>query len=266
MLLFGLLAVFIFGTLVGSFLNVVILRLPAGHRLTGRSVCMNCGSALAFYDLVPVLSYLWLGGRCRNCRVKISSRYWLIEIATGCVFVLVAAHLLNAQAVNYLDLARWLFASALLIAIFAIDLEHFLILDRVLAVGLAGLLVLNFSLSLQSGNLLDINSHFLGGLAAGFAASALFFLIWYFSAGRWMGFGDVKLVLFLGMVVGWPMVWLMLLFAFWLGAAVSVPLVLLGKKRLESAVPFGTFLTGAAFLTLFIGKPALDWYLRLIGV
>ena len=265
MVLFPVVSFFIFGTLIGSFLNVVVLRLPAGKQLSGRSACPSCGAGLVYYELIPVVSYIFLGGKCRHCHKKISSRYFIVELATGACFALVSYHFFSGIP-EYLNLLRWLMAVSLFIVIFIIDLEHFIILDKVLALGAGIFIILNLLTDIQNkSGFLDFNSFLIGGLLAGSLSAGAFFLLWFFSGGKWIGFGDVKLVFLLGLILGWPQTFVMLLLAFWLGTIVALPLLFLGMRKLQSAVPFGTFLTVAAFITLFFGSRLLTWYLRVIG-
>lgn len=265
--IFNILASFVFGTLIGSFLNVIIWRLPRRAGLGGRSHCPKCHKQLAALELLPLLSYLSSGGRCRQCHEPISIRYPAIEIATGLLFVMAW---LNFQPAFAYPLEWVLFLKALVvisacIVIFTIDFEHFLILDRVLlTVGLI-ILGLNFGLDMATGHSL-LNSVVFSGIIGGLAAGAAFFLIWFFSRGKWMGFGDVKLVLLLGFIFGYAEMGMLLLLAFWLGLVVSVALIVTRRAGMTSKLPFGTFLSISALIMLFCGQSFLHWYLRLIGL
>lgn len=257
---------FIFGTLIGSFLNVVILRLPEGLTLSGRSHCPTCGYTLAFYDLIPVVSFIILGGRCRKCKSKISSRYFIIELVTGLSFALVAISIPSLMTLGLITLIKFLLATVFLIVIFVIDFEHFLILDKVLVFGAVFMLVFNLAFDFVSGNsIISLNSLFISGIIAGLLASTAFYLIWFVSSGKWMGFGDVKLVFLLGLITTGPYILVTLFLAFFLGTLVALPLLALKKKELTSAVPFGTFLSASTFITMLYGKNLLDGYLALIG-
>src|SRR6266404_5697404 len=143
---------FCFGSVIGSFLNVVILRLPAGQKITGRSHCQSCLKQLSGPDLVPVLSFVWLRGRCRYCRAKISWRYFIIEIICGLLFAVSWQYLKPVNPFGLLLLAKYWLSVAALIVVFAIDLEHYLILDEVLIWSSAGVLILNL--------MLDAAAHF----------------------------------------------------------------------------------------------------------
>jgi len=263
-----IISTFIFGTLIGSFLNVVIWRLPRGESLGGRSSCPHCKAKLKPAHLVPLLSYAVQRGCCAHCQARISSRYPLIEAITGLLFAAAAAHILTgpALAATYLELLRWLIIIAALIAVFVIDLEHYLILDAVVFPVAGAILVLNIILDLLARQpLWFISSHTAGGILAAALAGGFFYLLWFFSRGRWMGFGDVKLNLLLGLVLGLPGIVVGLFLAFMLGAIVGVGLIIAGAKKLQSRVPFGTFLSVGALLALFYSHGLWEWYLGLIG-
>lgn len=262
-----LILAFVFGCVIGSFLNVVILRLPEDEKLGGRSRCPWCGHTLSAWELVPVLSYFFLKGKCRNCHKKISSRYFIIEALTGLSFVWAASHFYPGSVETAVLLIKvWLIIS-ILIAVFVIDLEHFLILDRVIIFGTVGVLLLNIAVDLiGKTSLFSWGGQTLPSVAAAVLCPLPFFLIWYFSKGRWMGFGDVKLAVFLGAALGWPLAGIGLLLAVFIGGAMGVVLLGFTDKTLKSRVPFGTFLSLGAFFTLFYGPFLLRWYLSFLGL
>ena len=259
---------FVLGTLIGSFLNVVIWRLPRGESLGGRSHCPHCHALLGPANLVPLLSYAFQRGRCANCRARISPRYPIIELASGLLFAAAAVHWLAgfSQPLNYLELLRWLVIIAALIAVFVIDLEHYLILDAVVFPAAAMVLALDIALDLAARQpLLSFGSHTAGGILAAILAAGFFYALWLVSRGRWIGFGDVKFNLLLGLALGWPYVIVGLFLSFMIGAIVGVGLIVFASKKMQSRVPFGTFLAVGATLALFYGPSVWDWYLRLVG-
>lgn len=257
---------FIFGASIGSFLNVVILRLPVGKKLTGRSHCLNCGRTLTAPELAPILSYLALGGRCRGCGVKISPRYLIIELASGLLFAAAVWVFPPGDFYQAMVLAKVLLALSVLIVVFVVDLERYLILDIVLMVGAAAVLLCNFILNVSHKiPLWSLTGNFAGGLLAALLCPLPFFLLWYISAGKWMGFGDVKLAIFLGLVLPWPLWPLGLMLSVFLGGAAGLALLATGKKSLKSQIPFGTFLSLGSVLALFYGQYILRWYLSLLG-
>ena len=258
---------FIFGLLIGSFLNVLIWRLPQGDVPTGRSRCVTCGHILSSRELIPVFSYIFQGGRCLHCKVKFSSRYVIIELITGALFVVCSLFFWPSDLLSTLIFIKALFVVCVLVIIFVIDLEHYLILDVVLWPSAIIIFMLNVTLDLASAHVfLSFSSLWLSGLLAGLCAFLLFYAVWAVSKGRWIGFGDVKLVFVMGLILGPSGLGMALLLAFWLGALVSVPLVLLGKKQFSSKIPFGTFLSAATLIVLFWGERLVRWYLVLIGV
>jgi leader peptidase (prepilin peptidase)/N-methyltransferase len=266
-LIFNILASLVFGTLIGSFLNVVIWRLPRELGLGGRSHCPNCHKKLAPFELLPLLSYISSRGRCRQCHRPISIRYPAIEAMTGLLFVVAWMHFQPGfiHPVEWIVFIKSLVVISACIVIFVIDFEHFLILDKVLLTVGIMVLALNLGLDLLMGHSLG-SSLVLSGLIGALAAGAVFLLIWFLSGGKWMGLGDVKLVVLLGLTFGYAEVGILLLLAFWLGLAVSLVLLAARKAGMNTKLPFGTFLTVAAVIMLFFGQPLLHWYLRLIGL
>ncbi len=268
----GIFFSFFFGTAIGSFLNVVIWRLPRGESITGRSHCAHCRVQLRALQLIPLVSYLALGRRCASCGRAISSRYFAIELIMGLLFVLVWLAVQPVAAAGYILLIRDLVAVSLLITVFAIDLEHFLILDKIVFSGWVAVTVFNFIIDRFNGApLLSVHSLAAGGLWAGLLLGGFFFALWcgsklwYGRTGLWMGLGDAKFALLLGAIAGWPLILVNALLAFVIGAVFSVGWLLSGTKQLKTAVPFGTFLAAAAFVTMLYGGQLWTWYLHLLG-
>ncbi|PIR96555.1 MAG: prepilin peptidase [Candidatus Doudnabacteria bacterium CG10_big_fil_rev_8_21_14_0_10_42_18] len=258
--------IFMFGSVIGSFLNVVILRLPKEKKLTGRSACENCGAALSAPELVPLFSYIGLRGKCKNCGKDISPRYFIVEFITGFLFLAGWLFIQPQDLTGLMLLLKWFVALSVLLVVFVTDLEHFLIFDNVIFTGIVLASIINLVLDITgTGSAFSIRGEFLGGLAAAVAAALPFFIIWYISKGSWMGFGDVKLALFLGVVLGIPLVGVGIFLAVILGGAVSIMLLLSGRKKLKSPVPFGVFLAFASAFTLFYGGRFLNWYLAILG-
>jgi len=258
--------VFLFGLIVGSFLNVVIYRLEKGEStFRGRSYCPRCRYTLSWEDLVPVISFLLLGGKCRYCREKISIQYPVVELATGLIFLLIfksqVSSLNQVSSFEILNLLYFWVIASLLIILFVYDLRHYILPDKILfpAIGIVlGYRVFEvWSLGLAWD---------LGFVVSGFAATAFFFAIFAISKGRAMGFGDVKLAFFMGLFLGWPEILVALFVACMAGAAVGVVLILLKKKGMKSEIPFGPFLIGGTFAALFLGKELVDWYLTFLLV
>jgi leader peptidase (prepilin peptidase)/N-methyltransferase len=249
-----LVLVFILGLIVGSFLNAVIFRLYSGESfLSGRSHCVNCGHTLAAYDLVPLFSFLFLGGKCRYCGKKISIQYPLVEFITGIVFVLVLLH----YGLRITDYGFWfqIIMACFLIVIAIFDFKHYLILDKVIFPALGLVVVYNIW-----------QSNFWMGLLSGFGVAGFFLLQYLISKGKWIGFGDVKFGLLLGNLSLWPQSLLVLFLAYMIGAMVGIVLIATGKKDLGSKLPFGVFLSLSAIIVMLAGERIMSWYLNLIGL
>ena len=257
------LIVFIFGTFIGSFLNCIIYRIENNLSfLKGRSFCPHCKHKLGFFDLFPVFSFIFLKAKCRYCGKKISIQYPLVEIITGLLFLLILNFqfgYLEFSILNLLTSIKFLYlliASSLLLILFIYDLKHYIIPDKViyLLIGITFFyqLIYNFQ---------AINSNFWPFLLSAFGAAGFFFLIWLFSKGKCMGFGDVNLAFFMGLFLGWPNILVAMFSAFFIGAIIGIGLIVSGKKKLKSQVPFGPFLITGTFLALFWGQNLINWYL-----
>ena len=241
----------VFGLCVGSFLNVVIARIPEGRSIVyPGSACLQCGKSIAWYDNLPVFSYALLRGRCRNCRGPISWRYPTVEIACGILFVLVYSRFEQGTA-----LASALILLAGLVAITAIDLDHQIIPDVLSLPGIA----LGILFSLAPGGIGWAPS-LLGVLLGG----GVFLLIIAAStlvigqAG--MGVGDVKLGAMLGAFLGWKLALLSILLSVLLGGPLAAILLATGRKGRKDPIPFGPFLALGGLISLFWGEEVLTWY------
>jgi len=255
MLLFFSIVVFLFGLIIGSFLSCVIYRLETNDSfLKGRSFCPNCKHALALQDLVPVLSFLFLRGKCRYCQKTISWQYPLVELATAILFVLVFRYFGG----NILAIVYGFIISSFLIIIFVYDLKHYVIPSSVIYPAL----VITFSYELfEMWNLgyLDLGGAW--NLFLGILPSFFLLAIILISRGKWMGFGDFELAILMGLILGWPNILIALFLAFFIGAVVGTALIALGVKTLKSEVPFGPFLVIGTFLAMFFGREIVNWYL-----
>lgn len=258
---------FIYGTLIGSFLNVLILRLPQGRSAGGRSECMTCKRQLTAWDLIPVISYFSLRGKCRGCSSPISPRYFIIELITGLLFALTLFILSPVSSFDYVVLLRVWFILAVLIVVFVIDLEHYLILDKVIYPAAIFILGLNIVLDILNGaSFWTLSGYTIGGLLAALISFGFFFSLWFVSKGKWIGFGDVKFMILLGLALAWPNIWVGLFVSFILGGVIGTGLLLFGNKNMQSKLPLGTFLAVGTVVGLLWGDQLLTWYLGLIGV
>lgn len=249
--LYWLSITFILGTLIGSFLNVVIYRLHTGRSVNGRSHCMSCGETLRWYELFPIVSYFFLRARCRYCSSYIPVRYLTVEVLMG-VWFLYSYMLFGGEIPLFVFYAV---LGAVLLVIILYDIRHTIIPDELtlLVFVLACIKLLFIDGGILTLSIKDVLGPVLGGLGAG----GFFYALWLYSKGRWVGLGDAKLAVPLGMMAGLSEVVSMVVLSFWTGAAISV--ALLGLKRLfqagttalrfalprltiQSEVPFAPFL------------------------
>lgn len=239
---------FVFGTAIGSFCNVVIYRLHVGDSpLRGRSYCPHCTHQLSSSDLVPLFSYLFLRGRCRYCKGRISAQYPLVELSSALAAMALVIHF----GVGLTALLG-IILSAFLIIIFVYDLRHQLILDRVSVPAMVVAFLFSWSLGRP------LLSVLLGGILG-----AGFFLLQYLaSRGKWIGGGDIRLGGVLGLALGWPLIAVNLVLAYLSGALIAVALIVFRRRSWSSMVPFGTFLSLAGFVTMLWGTVVLEWYLK----
>lgn len=250
--------VLILGLAIGSFLNCLIYRLEKEKPISGRSFCPNCKQQLKWHDLFPVLSYLTLWGKCRNCKKEISIQYPLVELATALMFVIVfnwQFQILQFNAFQLLNLFFLFYMTASLVAIFVYDLKHFIIPDIILLPAIVITVAHKF--------VLNPNFHFLTFLYGAALAAGFFLAIYLFSKGRAMGFGDVKLALLMGFLLGLENVLVALFFAFFFGAIISIILMIFYGRKLKSEVPFGPFLITGTFIAFLFGNQIVQWYLNL---
>ncbi|MDP8975673.1 MAG: prepilin peptidase [Actinomycetota bacterium] len=242
------------GLAVGSFLNVVIHRVPEKQSVVHpRSRCPRCGTTLKPWDNVPVVSWLLLHGRCRNCRGSISIRYPLVEVATAALFV-AAALRLGADPV----LPAFLVVFAALLAISAVDLERFIVPNRILYPALFMAAPLLVAAAAVEGDWSSLRDAAIGGALAW----VLLFAI-HMASPKGMGFGDVRLAGLIGMILGWLSIGHVLLglfLAFLSAAVVGVGLMATGVRGRKDRVPFGPFLALGTITAVFIGGPILSWY------
>jgi leader peptidase (prepilin peptidase)/N-methyltransferase len=245
---------FLAGMIIASFLNVCIDRLPAGQSLVyPPSHCTACNRRLAVKDLIPIFSYLWLRGRCRYCGAAIPRRILWVELSTAVLFALATWRFGLS-----IELAIALFYICIFMVLLVIDWEKGLILNKIVlpAIGAALVISAAFSIFLPDVEIVP----FIGRAAAGGGIGlGIFFLIVIVSRGG-MGWGDVKLAALIGLVTGFPLVFVALLIGVILGGVVAALLLLLKVKKRKEAIPFGPFLAIGAIATLLWGNTILSWY------
>ncbi|NMA14812.1 MAG: prepilin peptidase [Clostridia bacterium] len=238
---------FLFGLLVGSFLNVCIYRIPRGESIVWPpSHCALCGVKLKPIDLVPLAGFLLLRGRCRYCQGKISGRYPLVELLTGALFALIF-HMYGGQPA----LVTLLFLTALLLVISFIDIDYYRIPNSLIIFGFVGGIVFQIFASF-----VPVKDAFLGLFVGG----GLLFLIALCSRGG-MGGGDIKLAALIGFFLGWRMILMVLFGAAFFASLVGLMLIAGKRKTRKDPIPFGPFLGIGAFLALVWGEQLMGLYL-----
>ena len=279
---------FIFGIAFGSFFNVIILRydgegvLADPHAIGGRSQCMSCHATLRWFELVPVVSFLIQGGRCRHCGAKISMQYPVVELLAGVIFFAVPWRVVTWYAIvphgteAVVALAvLWTAAFSALLIMAAVDLRLGIIPDEVVifltVVGVA-VVALNASVVHQSfiapiaSVLGDPSSSWVSAIIGALVGVAIFGGLWFGTRGKGMGMGDVKLAGPLGILFGWPDILALATASFILGALVGVAAIAFKKKDMQSAIPFGPFLALGAVMIFFLGSGMAAWYLHLMNM
>ena len=273
-----LLFVFLLGLVIGSFLNVCILRIPADKSIvTPSSKCPKCGKAIAPYDNIPVVSWLVLGGKCRNCKTKISAMYPAVELLTGLLFV--GCYLAFGLTI---DALKWAIFAALLVVLTITDLRERILPDEVNFFGLGVGLLLSFFTKPTDGTALWLSNRwfefpppqpvlsFADAVLGAIVGSGLLWVVaegYFRLRGReGMGLGDVKMMAAVGAFLGLKRTLMTILAGSLLGSVIGILLIAISKKGRDYELPFGTFLGAGALLVVFFGTPALRWYQSLLAV
>jgi leader peptidase (prepilin peptidase)/N-methyltransferase len=241
------------GLAVGSFLNVCIYRLPRRESLNyPSSHCPSCNRALAWYENIPLASWLVLRGRCRTCGQSIGVMYPAVEAVTGAIFVAGYA----IYGLTPLLAARLLFACAMIV-LFAIDLRHHILPNVITLPGI----IVGFALSfvLPPGWMASL----IGLLAGGFVLFAIAEAYYRLRGIEGLGMGDVKMLSMIGAFLGWKLMLLTLVLASFAGSLVGIGMMAFGRGGMKAALPFGTFLAVGALAAAVVGEPLLAWYLTL---
>jgi prepilin signal peptidase PulO-like enzyme (type II secretory pathway) len=247
------------GLAIGSFLNVVIGRLRSGETAwRSRSRCPDCHAVLRPSELVPLLSFVILRGRCRSCQKPISWQYPGVEFSTMALFL--ASYFVHGAATGLLSggavlMARDFVFIAGLTVVFVVDLLDRVVFDSVTI----PMIVIAFAFNLAVGAV------WWNLLLAAAVGGGFFLLQFVVSKGRWIGGGDIRIGAMMGMMLGFPGVLLALFLAYVVGALAAVALLAMGKAKWSSQMAFGTFLTAATMIVLFFGQPMLAWYASLLA-
>ncbi|HHY65045.1 MAG TPA: prepilin peptidase [Clostridiaceae bacterium] len=258
--------IFLTGLCTGSFLNVCIYRIPAGKSIISPpSACPECGERIKFSDMIPVVSYILLKGKCRNCKASISLRYPAVELLTAVIwFVTYLRYGLTVETAGLILLF------SILIAVFFIDLDHMIIPNGLVLTGLAGgAAVFLYHVFIKPFGLYGSTSWYTPLIGMVSSSGILFLialigLIIYKNDGA-MGMGDVKIFMPIGLFLGWKLSLLTLVLSVFLGGITSLVLLILKIKDRKSAIPFGPFIVTASLFSALYGNELIRWYLQLCG-
>lgn len=256
--------VFIFGTIIGSFLNVCIFRIPLEQSIAfPPSHCMNCGKRLKWYDMFPIISWLILRGKCRFCGSKISYRYPLVEFATGIIFL--AIYLKYGLAFQTIKFC--VFAS-LIIVIGLIDMDTTDVYTSTIIFGIisaAFLIIIGYVLfKINLSVRISVFNYILGGaIGAGFILFIMLLACIVFKT-QGMGSGDIEICLVCGLFLGTKNVIFMLFLSVLIGGIIGILLILLGKKKKTDYIPFGPFIALSSIISIIFGQGIINWYLGMI--
>lgn len=265
--------IFLIGISVGSFLNVVIYRVNHdGSPLQGRSYCPKCKHTLAWYDLIPLFSFVLLLGKCRYCGKKISFQYPIVELTMGVLAVWVWRYVIRDPStslgtgmgydIQFIDIVQFLLLLGVFASFLVIFVSDFLYSTVPTAavisggLGIFGLLGINF----YAAPLLSLPY-----LETALGSSLFFYFLVFITRGKGMGFGDVELAFLMGLFLGWPKALVAFYLAFLTGAMIGVILILLGKKHFGEQIAFGPFLVGATFVSFLWGEQLWRLIMPMLG-
>ncbi len=256
---------FLFGLIIGSFLNVVVFRLEKDQSFDGRSKCPSCGAVIRWYDNIPILSFFLLRQRCRVCRFPISWQYPAVEFVTGVLFALFGTLAIGAGSATEIVFTLWhLVLVGLLVTIAVYDARNMEIPLVLLATGIIAAIVYAFIATYLAGG-----DWFASGviwqqmLWGGGIAAAIFYALVYFSKETWMGMGDVWLAGLAGAAVGLPALLFLFTLSFFIGALVGIGLLVRGERSMKSQIPFAPFLAVGTLGTVLI-QAIGPWWLALL--
>ncbi len=242
----------LFGLCVGSFLNVLVLRLKVGERLTGRSRCPRCQKQLTWYHNIPLVSFVALRGQCAFCQKPISWQYPLVEVASGLLWL---AAYLNFGSGSLLDVFAFGIFASVLLTLFVFDVRWYVLPDEVTVPGIALALVLNL---VRGYSWVEL-------VLTSLTGAAFFFVQHAVSRGRWVGSGDIRLGALMGAMLGtFTGLGVALALAYVSGSLVGIGLIVAKRRRLSSQLPFGAFLAPATVMALLWGDKLWQWYLGLL--
>lgn len=257
---FWLVFAFLYGMILGSFINVCIYRIPEKISLwTPPSACPGCGYKLKWYDNIPVLSYILLGAKCRSCKMTISMQYPMVEMFTG--FIVALLYLKTGLSFDMVFLPA---IAVVLLTIAVIDYKTMIIPNgTVIALGIIGVLYTVFRIIFPQSFIMPIT--WLESLIGFFAASLPLFLVAVISKGG-MGGGDIKLMAVAGIFLGWKGILVAMILGSLIGAIISLALILLKIKKRKDMIPFGPFLCLGIFISAIVGNDIILWYTNLFSL
>ena len=249
--IFYSLLLFVLGLILGSFANVLIYRLPLNKKgiLTGRSFCTFCKKKIEWFDNIPLISFLKLNGKCRNCKKNISPRYFFVELISGLSFIFLFFYL-----DNFYEIIFYQIVFLILIIIIFIDLKHFIIPDELNFTLIFLAIIHNFFTDFSIQFNANLNQSIIGGLVGFSVIWSIIFLYDKLKNIEAMGMGDAKLMAALGLFFGWQSVPFVLFFASIIGLIFVLPSILRTKKNLQTEIPFGPPIISAAILYFFKGE------------
>ena len=259
---------FVLGLLIGSFLNAVIWRINISEKIfLSFSVCPSCRKNIRWYDNIPLVSFIILRAKCRKCQGKISWQYPLMELIVGLIFAFIGANFFDSVDFSTWGITIYLLGIiSIFTVIFVYDLKYMEIPVIFLWLGIFWAIAFNLYFDWGQENIknvLDVGTY------SGVLAAALSFLVFFaLSVGsreKWMGLGDAYLVVFLGLVLGWPQIVTGMFISFFIGGIFSIVLLISKKKKMKSRLPLSPFLITGSFLALFWGEKIMNWYLKLIN-
>ena len=263
--------VFIWGLAIGSFINVLIYRLPLEEDIVIKpSHCMKCGQRIKPYDLIPLFSYIFLRGKCRNCGEKISIQYPLIEFFTALIitgtyykfgWLFPWSIYQGYTESNLILLASMIVLAGMFITTFMIDLKHYIIPNEIIIFGIAAGAVFTGFLSYFKGDWYVLINAGIGFLAGGLTFFLIVILGEWFMKQEAMGMGDVKLMAVVGLFIGWKLTIIAMLMSFMIGSVVSIFLLATKIKGRKDMIPFGPFIILGSVVAIIWGNQIINWYL-----
>lgn len=255
--------IFLIGLFIGSFLNVLADRLSKEESITkGRSHCDKCKKTLKWHDLIPLLSFIFLKGKCRYCRSPLSFYYPIVELTTGIMFAGVFLFVggANINFIMIINIIYYLLIVSSLIVIFFADLKYGIIPDKIIFPAILVSFLFSLFTAKESFEVGFVN-HLLSAVGAGL----FFLLLFLITKGRGMGFGDVKFAFLMGLILGFPNIIVALYVAFLTGAIVGIILIIWRKKRMVgTSIPFGPFLVLGTLAAIFFREFFLQNFLRMV--